>query len=82
MVNIQIFKHILKAIFTKPLQILKSIYYRFSNQNRQLTENRLAICNKCEHRLIFMNEAICDQCGCILQNKTRLINEKCDLKKW
>ena len=66
----------------KRFDVLKSIYYRFSNQNQQLTENRLAICNKCEHRLIFMNEAICDQCGCILENKTRLKEEKCDLCKW
>lgn len=29
-----------------------------------------------------MNEAICDQCGCILANKTRLIDEQCDLNKW
>ena len=43
---IDIFKHIIKAIFTKPLQILKSIYYRFSHQNQQLAEERLAICNK------------------------------------
>lgn len=75
-------KHIIQALFTKPFQILKSIYYRLSNQNQQLSESRLAICNKCEHRLFFMNQLICDKCGCILANKTRLINEKCDLKKW
>lgn len=75
-------KHIVKALFTKPFQILKSIYYRLSNQNQQLSEGRLAICNKCDNRLLFMNQLICDQCGCILANKTRLINEKCDLKKW
>lgn len=75
-------KHIIKAIFTKPFQILKSIYYRFSHQNQPISEERLAICNKCEHRLLFMNELICDQCGCVLKNKTRLINEQCDLKKW
>lgn len=73
-------KHIIKAIFTKPLQILKSIYYRFSHQNQQLAEKRLAICNKCNDRLTFLGQEICGQCGCILENKTRLVNEQCG--KW
>ena len=82
MVTYKTILHIIKAIFTKPFQILKSIYYRFSNQNQLISEKRLAICSKCKHRLIYMNEAICDQCGCILANKTRLIDEQCDLNKW
>lgn len=82
MVNSKTILHIIKAIFTKPFQIIKSIYYRFSNQNQQISEERLAICNKCNHKLLVIDEAICDQCGCVLANKTRLMNEKCDLKKW
>lgn len=76
-------KRIVKAIYTKPFSILKSICYNLFNQNQQLAEERLAICNKCDLRqFIFEDLAICGSCGCLLENKTRLKKEKCDLNKW
>ena len=60
----------LHGILTKPLTILKSIYFNIKNKHQDLSDYRLSICNQC------------DQCGCILENKTRLNEEKCDLCKW
>lgn len=73
----------IKAIFTKPLVILKSIYFRLFNKNEYMYRKRLQICNKCEDKMtIKLVGDICAQCGCILSQKTRIIDEKCDLCKW
>ena len=37
----------IKAIFTKPLVILKSIYFRNKGINERLARKRLTICKKC-----------------------------------
>ena len=70
----------LYGILTKPLTILKSIYYRLLNKNKDA--RRLSICNQCEHKLNTKFGDICDLCGCILDNKTRIEEERCELDKW
>jgi hypothetical protein len=75
-------KKIIKAILTKPLVILKSIYYRITNRNNRLAKYRLAICNKCVDKRHSKFGDICGQCGCILDNKVRIENEKCVNELW
>lgn len=72
----------IKAIFTKPFRILKSIYYNVFNKHQDLASHRLSICKKCDKRLNTYLGDICTDCGCILENKTRLEEEHCDLCKW
>lgn len=72
----------IKAIFTKPLVILKSIYFRKKGINEHLVKKRLTICKSCNDKINTSFGEVCSQCGCILENKTRLENEHCDLCKW
>ena len=73
----------IKAFLEHPCRILKSIWYNITRQNDKLASKRMEICNSCEHKMTIKYVGdICSICGCILENKTRLINEKCDLGKW
>lgn len=72
----------LHGILTKPIAILKSIYYRIKCVNQNISIKRLKICNKCNYRVSSKFGDICSSCGCILANKTRLEEERCDLNKW
>lgn len=72
----------IKAIFTKPFTILKSIYYKIFNINKDLAYKRLKICQTCPHKLVTSIGEVCEECGCILDNKTRIEDEHCDLCKW
>lgn len=72
----------IKAVFTKPLVILKSFVYRIIDKNKYLSETRLNICKTCDDKLDTSFGEVCDQCGCILANKTRIEDEHCDLCKW
>lgn len=72
----------IKAIFTKPLTILKSIYFNIFGINQDLATIRLKICNTCPHKLQTSVGEVCEECGCILENKTRIEDEHCDLCKW
>lgn len=72
----------IKAIFTKPLTILKSIYFNIFGINQDLATKRLKICNTCSSKVQTSVGKVCDECGCILENKTRIEDEHCDLCKW
>ena len=72
----------IKAIFIKPLTILKSIYFNIFGINQDLATKRLKICDACSHKLQTSVGEVCDECGCILENKTRIEDEHCDLCKW
>lgn len=73
---------IIKAILTKPFTILKGIYFNIFNKHQDIADTRLAICNNCPHKLNVLSQDICDLCGCVLENKTRLENEQCEMNKW
>ena len=65
------------------LNILKGWYYKIFNKHEELAKKRIAICNKCSHKEhIDMVGYICNECGCILDAKTRVLDEKCELNKW
>lgn len=67
----------------KLINIIKGWWYLLFNKNEKLAKKRIAICKKCkslEH--IEMLGDICGECGCILEAKARVKDEKCELNKW
>lgn len=53
-------------------------WFWITNQYRFIAQDRLKVCAKCIHRKGFL----CGLCGCVLQAKARLIDEKCPANKW
>lgn len=72
----------LHGILTKPLTIIKSIYYNIKNKHQDLAIKRLGICHECNHKLNTNFGDLCDLCGCVLDNKTRIEDEFCEQGKW
>lgn len=67
----------------KIINIFKGWYYKTFNKNEQLARKRIAICKKCKSLAhIDMLGDICNECGCVLDAKARVIDEKCELNKW
>ena len=67
----------------KIINIFKGWYYKTFNKNEQLARKRIAICKKCKSLVhIDMLGDICNECGCILDAKARVRDEKCELNKW
>lgn len=71
MVNLQTIKHIIIGWFRKIFGI-----------EEDMANIRLAICNQCSHRVNTSLGYACDLCGCILDAKTRVEDEECDMNKW
>lgn len=66
----------------KVWNIIKGWFYKLFKKKQNLADIRLAICNACEHRTETSLGYACAQCGCILDAKTRVEDEQCDLDKW
>lgn len=62
--------------------IILGTYYNITKKKQDLATRRLAICKKCKHAIKWIGQDICDQCGCILESKTRVKDEHCELCKW
>lgn len=63
--------------------IIKGTYFNITRKHQDAADVRLAICKKClnsEHVKGFGD--ICTLCGCILESKTRVEDEKCEMNKW
>ena len=69
-------------LFRKIRNIIIGTYRNIFNKNQDLATQRLKHCNKCEHKMFFMGQYICDQCGCILESKVRVEDEHCMIDKW
>ena len=69
-------------IFKKIRNIIIGTYRNIFNKNQDLAIQRLKYCNKCSHRMMFMGQYICDQCGCIIESKVRVEDEHCMIDKW
>ena len=69
-------------VLRKIRNIIIGTYRNIFNKNQDLATRRLKYCNKCEHRIMFMGQYICDQCGCILESKVRVEDEHCMIDKW
>jgi hypothetical protein len=48
--------------------------------DKDLIEDRLAICNSCEWLRVKTQR--CRKCGCFMTLKTTLVQAKCPLGKW
>lgn len=72
-----------RKMVKKLINIIKGWYFSLFNKNEQLANKRISICKKCEYCMHIENLGdICDECGCILDAKTRVEDEKCELNKW
>lgn len=70
-------------VIQKIINIIKGWYFKIFNKNEKLAKKRISICNNCnskEHIEIIGD--ICNQCGCVLEAKARVLDEKCELNKW
>ena len=50
--------------------------------DQDLANIRLAICRQCPSRTYTSLGYACKECGCILDAKARVEDEKCDMNKW
>ena len=66
----------------KVRNIIIGTYRNIFNKKQDLATIRLKHCKKCEHRIPFLGQYICDQCGCILESKVRVEDEHCMIDKW
>ena len=72
-----------RKMVKKLINIIKGWYFSLFNKNEQLANKRISICKKCEYCVHIESLGdICDRCGCILDAKTRVEDEKCELNKW
>jgi hypothetical protein len=63
--------------------IIKGTYFNITNKHQDKADKRLIICNKCSHAENVKGFGnICNLCGCILESKTRVEDEKCEMNKW
>ena len=68
------------SIFIYIKQILSDKNIVVSPQTQM---NRLKICADCEHiRLKNTMYKRCHECGCFLNAKSKLLNQKCPIGKW
>ena len=75
-------RKMVNRILIKIWHIIIGTYRNIFNKNHGLATQRLQYCNKCEHRIMFMGQYICNQCGCILESKVRVEDEHCIIDKW
>ena len=70
-------------VIQKLINIIKGWYFKIFNKNEKLAKKRISICNKCKSKVrIELIGDICDECGCVLEAKARVKDEKCELNKW
>lgn len=58
--------------------ILKGFWNKFANKEKNLSNIRMNICNKCKDK----DGAWCGICGCLLDAKTRVPEEHCPNNLW
>lgn len=67
----------------KIVHIIKGWYYKLRGINLELLNYRMQICDECDEMLrLTKNTKVCNHCGCFLDAKNRVIEEKCPLNKW
>ena len=66
----------------KILNILKGWYYKLFNKEEHLANKRLPICRQCPHKINIALGESCGLCGCVLDAKTRVKDEHCEIDKW
>ena len=80
----EIFKQIpsVADVIKKVWNIIKGWFFKLFNIETDLAQIRLAICGQCPNKIRTSLGDACGECGCILDAKTRVEDEHCDLDKW
>lgn len=69
-------------LLNKIKNIIIGFVYKFFKMKTNLANDRLNICKNCPSKLHTTMGDVCEECGCILDAKTRVKDEECDLDKW
>lgn len=69
-------------VIKKILNIIKGWYYKIFNKEEYLAKNRIPVCKKCPNMTNTALGNTCKLCGCILDAKTRVKDEHCEINKW
>ncbi len=63
--------------------IIKGTYFNITKKHQDKANERLSICNQCPNTEYIKGLGeICKLCGCVLESKTRVDNERCEMNKW
>lgn len=65
----------------KAFNIVRGFYFSYKKENEDLKNTRLKICSSCLS-LDYDVEFFCGNCKCGLDQKSRVPDEECPLKKW
>lgn len=68
--------------FRKLKNIIIGFWNLMRNNNKEISEQRIDICNSCKNKIQLYGEDFCNICGCLIESKTRVNNEKCPIEKW
>lgn len=71
-----------KEMVKKIWNIIKGTYFNLTGKKQKLADKRLSICQYCEHKEGTILGDACNICGCILESKSRVEDEQCDMNKW
>lgn len=65
------------------LQIIKGTIFYFFSRNKELSKKRMLFCNNCPLKGKYLGVIDkCNECGCILNFKTRVGDTTCPIEKW
>jgi len=62
----------------KPILLGWWLHLTNDKTTRKLSRGRRLVCDGCP----FNNENYCEQCGCYIPAKTRILTESCPQEKW
>ena len=69
-------------IVTTMNKVALKVDFSLTKKKQRLANDRLTICHGCNERLKTTLGDVCGECGCVLDAKTRVEDEYCDLGKW
>lgn len=70
------------GILNHPINIIKGNWFRFNKQNNILYTDRYKHCKFCKELENTPIGEVCGLCGCPLDSKLRVAEEKCELNNW
>ena len=69
-------------VMKKIRNIIIGWYRKLFNKNSDLATYRLSICRACPYKIRIYKQDLCDLCGCVLDAKVRVEDEKCYDNRW
>lgn len=65
------------------IHIIIGTWNNIFKRNSKLYKQRFPICKDCENLITFGSKVhICKLCGCVMESKTRVKDEHCEINKW